>query len=216
MEFVDGETLEALVKKRGRVEPTVALSIFQQILCAVEFAHNSDVIHRDLKPSKIMLTNAGVVKVMDFGIAHVLGSARRTRTGHMVGTIQYMSPEQIKGEKVDRRSDIYSLGILLYELITGQVPFDSDSDYAIIKAQIEEPPAPLSTFFQDIPPRIESVLLRALAKAPTDRFQSVGEMAEVLKIPVEKNHLNGSMQHIDGWLHSRRNLLSSAVVHFEN
>lgn len=187
LEFVEGETLQAMLKRSGRIQPAVALSFFHQILRAVGFAHRIGVIHGDLKPSNIMVTNSGAVRVMDFGIAHIFGRPKRTRAGYLVGTIQYMSPEQIRGEPLDARSDIYSLGTLLYELIVGHVPFDSESDDETLRAQSEAIPLPPSLFVTDSPEWLDAVLRRALAKSRSNRFQSVTQMAHAIGFKVEGN-----------------------------
>ena len=187
LEFVEGETLQAMLKRNGRIQPAVALSLFYQILRAVGFAHRIGVIHGDLKPANIMVTNSGAVRVMDFGIAHIFGRPKRTRAGYLVGTIQYMSPEQIRGEPLDARSDIYSLATLLYELIVGHVPFDSDSDDEIMRAQSEAIPIPPSLFVADSPEWLDAVLRRALAKSRSNRFQSVTQMAHAIGFKVEGN-----------------------------
>ncbi|MGH7843571.1 MAG: serine/threonine-protein kinase [Candidatus Binatia bacterium] len=185
LEFVEGETLQAILKRSGRIEPALALSFFHQILRAVGFAHRIGVIHGDLKPANIMVTHSGAVRVMDFGIAHIFGRPKRTRAGYLVGTVQYMSPEQIRGEPLDARSDIYSLGILLYELIAGHVPFDSDSDEETIRAQSDAIPVPPSLLVADSPEWLDAVLRRALAKSRSNRFQSVTEMAHAIGFRVE-------------------------------
>lgn len=173
MEYVEGETLEAVVKRHGSLDAASAVNIFTQALDGVAYAHRLGIIHRDLKLANLMLTPNGVVKVMDFGIARVLGSSRMTRDGRLTGTLEYMSPEQIKGAETDARSDIYSLGVMLYELVTGRVPFTSTSDYELMRAQVEDQPQPPRTFAAETPAFIEAATLRALAKNPADRFQTV-------------------------------------------
>jgi len=138
------------------------------------------IIHRDIKPANMMLTETGTLKVMDFGIARVLGTARMTKQGNIVGTIEYMSPEQVRGLETDARSDIYSLGILLYEMLTGRVPFKSDSEYDLMKMQIEDAPAPPRVFAAGIPPAVEQAIMRSLAKRQEARFQTAGEFRDVL------------------------------------
>ncbi|MDT7543079.1 MAG: eukaryotic-like serine/threonine-protein kinase [Acidobacteriota bacterium] len=180
MEFVPGQTLADLIAARGALDCGRAVQLFSQALEGIDYAHSLGVIHRDIKPANVMMTPAGVVKVMDFGIARVLGSARMTRAGHLIGTIEYMPPEQVRGQHTDARSDIYSSGIVLYEMLTGRVPFMNDSEYNLMRAQIEEPPPPPREFSADIPEAIERAILRALAKKPEDRFSTAGEFRTAL------------------------------------
>jgi hypothetical protein len=180
MEFVPGQTLADLIAARGALDCGRAVQLFSQALEGIDYAHSLGVIHRDIKPANVMMTPAGVVKVMDFGIARVLGSARMTRAGHLIGTIEYMPPEQVRGQHTDARSDIYSSGIVLYEMLTGRVPFMNDSEYNLMRAQIEEPPPPPREFSADIPVAVERAILRALAKKPEDRFSTAGEFRTAL------------------------------------
>ena len=167
MEYVQGWTLQNIIEAHGALAPAVAVGLLQQALDGIGFAHRRNIIHRDLKPANVMLTESSVIKVMDFGLARVLGSAHLTRTGRMVGTLEYISPEQIRGEETDARSDIYALGILLYELVTGRLPFESDSEYTLVRAQVETPPPSPRHIMPAISPQLEHIILRALAKAPT-------------------------------------------------
>src|SRR5499427_9767867 len=128
MEFVRGQTLDNLIRRSGAMPCDRAIGLFCQALEGIDHAHRMGIVHRDIKPANMMLTENGTLKVMDFGIARVLGTSRMTRQGNIVGTIEYMSPEAIQGQEVDLRTDIYSLGILLYELLTGRLPFDSDTE----------------------------------------------------------------------------------------
>jgi serine/threonine-protein kinase len=176
MEFVRGETLDSVLQRSGSMPVDRAISLLCQALEGIDHAHKMGIIHRDIKPANMMLTQTGSIKVMDFGIARVLGTARLTRQGSVIGTVEYMSPEQVRGEETDARSDIYSLGILLYEMLAGRVPFSHPSEYALMKRQIEEPPAPPRDFQPDIPAAVEAAVLRALAKNPGDRFQTAAAM----------------------------------------
>ncbi|HZS10326.1 MAG TPA: protein kinase [Blastocatellia bacterium] len=180
MEFVRGRTLDELIKQSGAIEVERAVRLFCQALEGIAHAHALGVIHRDIKPANLMLAAGDDVKVMDFGIARVLGTARQTKTGRLIGTLEYMSPEQMRGMETDARADIYSLGILLYEMLTGRVPFECHSDYELMRAQVEdEPPAPRE-FKGDIPLPVELAVMRALAKDPAARFQSAAEFRAAL------------------------------------
>jgi serine/threonine protein kinase/tetratricopeptide (TPR) repeat protein len=180
MEFVRGETLDQLLRTRGPMPPNFAIPVFCQALDGIDHAHKMGIVHRDIKPANIMLNQAGLTKVMDFGIARVLGSARMTRQGSVVGTIEYMSPEQVQGLETDSRSDIYSLGILLYEMLTGRAPFISNSEYELMRLQMESAPPPPRAFAPNIPPGIESAIMKALAKNPNQRFQTAADFRQAL------------------------------------
>ncbi len=181
MEFIRGTELDNLIEQRGALPVVEAVHTFCQALEAIVYAHNLGIIHRDIKPANIMLNDQGNAVVMDFGIARVLGTARQTQTGRFFGTLAYMSPEQLQGQETDARSDIYSLGILLYEMLTGRVPFECNSDYGLIRAQVEETPIPPRDLKGDsIPVPVELAVMRALAKEPEARFQTAGEFRAAL------------------------------------
>ncbi len=180
MEFVRGETIEDLLQKYGGMPFDRAVGMFRQALEGIGQAHALGIIHRDIKPANMMLTPSGLLKVMDFGIARVLGTSRMTREGSIIGTIQYMSPEAIQGFDVDARSDIYSLGVLLYEMVTGRVPFVSDTEFKIMMSHIQEPPLPPRAVMPALPVAIEQAIMRALVKLPDARFQTVAQFAQAL------------------------------------
>ena len=183
MEFVEGENFQQMIERRGLIPSDEAIPWFKQALLGVGAAHRAGIIHRDIKPSNLMLNTHSIVKVMDFGIAKVVGERGLTRTGSQVGTVYYMSPEQIKGEHVDVRSDIYSLGVTLYEMLTAHVPFASNTDFRVLTDHVQTPPPLPSTFYPYIPKGIENIVLKALEKNPDDRFQNVEEFGSALEHP---------------------------------
>ncbi len=186
LEFVRGETLDAMIRRRGALPWTEAVGLVIQALRGLEHAHVMQVIHRDVKPANVILTPAGVLKLMDFGIARILNTARMTRVGHMIGTLEYMAPEQVRGGDGDARADLYSLAIVLYELLTGHTPFKGATDYELIKAQVEASAPPLSAFGVVVPPALAKVLARALEKAPEKRFQSAAAFAQALQMVLDE------------------------------
>ena len=181
MEYVAGISLEEFVRSGGPVPVARALGIFRRALAGIEHAHRNGIVHRDIKPANIMVADSGAVKVMDFGIARALDSQEHlTRHGQVAGTAKAMSPEQIRGGEADVRSDIYSLGIVLYTMLAGRAPFDADNDLELMKAQVEQAPPPLRVLAECVPPELEAAVMRALQKDPSARFQSVGEFARAL------------------------------------
>jgi serine/threonine protein kinase len=183
MEYVPGVTLDERLRKRGVFAFADAMGVFSQILAAVGHAHNLNIIHRDLKPGNLMLTPRGEVKVMDFGIARALGTRRMTGLGRIVGTLEYMSPEQVRGQEATVSSDIYSLGIVLYEMLTGEVPFCSQSEFDLMRAQLEAPPPSPRMRAPWLSPQAEWALMHALEKQPEGRFRSTAEFASALCAP---------------------------------
>jgi serine/threonine-protein kinase len=176
LEFLRGRTLSRVIETGGAIPWQRAVQLLASAMEGIEQAHRCGIVHRDLKPDNLMLTEAGTLKVMDFGIARVLGTGHLTRTGLLVGTLRYMSPEQIRGEEVDGRADVYALGAVLYEMLTGRTPFEGTSDWAILRAQMEEIPRPPGEQVPLLPWWLDRAVLKALAKHPAERFQSVEEM----------------------------------------
>jgi len=180
MEFVAGETLDQLVVRRGALPWQEAIRYGIAALNGLEHAHRAGVVHRDIKPANMMVAVDGSLKLMDFGIARILEKMRLTRSGHLIGTLEYMSPEQVQGRDVDARSDLYSLAVVLFELLTGRVPFSKGTDFEIMKAQIEEPPPPLRQFAGSLPVVLENILSRALAKDPAQRYPDASAFRNAL------------------------------------
>ncbi|WP_406838024.1 Stk1 family PASTA domain-containing Ser/Thr kinase [Streptomyces sp. AHU1] len=178
MEYVDGSTLRELLHSGRRLLPERSMEMTIGILQALEYSHRAGIVHRDIKPANVMLTRNGQVKVMDFGIARAMGDAgmTMTQTAAVIGTAQYLSPEQAKGEQVDARSDLYSTGCLLYELLTVRPPFVGDSPVAVAYQHVREEPQPPSVFDPEITPEMDAIVLRALVKDPDYRYQSADEM----------------------------------------
>jgi serine/threonine protein kinase len=179
MEFVEGSTLDALMKK-GRIPMEKYVDYMRQALAALSYAHSKGVVHRDIKPANMMLTPSGVLKLMDFGIAKAVSDPKLTKTGLMVGSVYYVSPEQIEGRDLDGRSDLYSLGVTLYELATGKRPFDGNSDYQIISAHMKEnPPAPRE-LDASLPAELNDIIMLALERDPAQRFQTADAFRNAL------------------------------------
>jgi eukaryotic-like serine/threonine-protein kinase len=184
MEFVEGETLANRLA-RAPISTAEAIDFSDQCLSALSYAHKQNIIHRDIKPANMMLTPQGVVKLMDFGIARSSTDGALTSTGTTLGSLNYMPPEQVRGETADARSDIYSFGVSLYEMLTGKLPFHGDSQYSLMTAHLNSnPPAPI-TLRSDLPPSLSEIIMMAMAKEPADRFQSAEAFRNALKsVPV--------------------------------
>ncbi len=178
MEYVDGRTIRDLLRDDRRLLPERALEITDGVLRALDYSHRNGIVHRDIKPGNVMLNRQGEIKVMDFGIARAVSDAQATmtQTAQVIGTAQYLSPEQARGERVDARSDLYSVGCLLYELLTGRPPFTGDSPVAIAYQHVRENPIPPSRVDPELPGWADPITLRAMAKDPADRYQSAAEM----------------------------------------
>jgi len=181
MSFVEGKTATDMIKKQTRLDQKTAISIIMDAAAALEYAHQKGVVHRDIKPDNILVDHRGNGIVMDFGIAKAADQTRRTAAGTFMGTARYVSPEQAMGKEIDGRSDIYSLGVTLYELATGRVPFSSDQWMTVLYQHINEPPPAPEKFFEDINRDLRGIILKMLEKKPEDRFQTAREVLDALR-----------------------------------
>ncbi|WP_191247049.1 Stk1 family PASTA domain-containing Ser/Thr kinase [Amycolatopsis deserti] len=178
MEYVRGRTLRDIVKTEGPLSQKRAMEVMADVCAALDFSHRHGIVHRDVKPANVMITDQGAVKVMDFGIARAMhdGQAAMTQTAAVIGTAQYLSPEQARGEGVDARSDVYAAGCVLFELITGEPPFTGDSPVAVAYQHVREDPKAPSAVNPAVSPELDAIVLKALAKGPANRYQSAAEM----------------------------------------
>ncbi|GAB3946369.1 hypothetical protein GCM10028805_16760 [Spirosoma harenae] len=181
MEYVEGDSLETLIRKAGALPPVIAAEITRQGLEGLAHAHKKGILHRDIKPANLMLTPEGSVKLMDFGIARIVGNQRMTQVNRIVGTLEYMAPELIQGEAPSPASDIYAMGILLYELLSGKLPFASRTDYALMQAIIQEKPIALRKLNAQVPKELEAIVHKALDKNPEKRFANAKEFQKALQ-----------------------------------
>ncbi len=182
MEYVEGSDLKEIINSETQILPERAAEIAAEVCAALQFAHRRNIVHRDIKPHNIFITNMGQVKVMDFGIAREGNGSGMTQTGVVMGTPQYISPEQAQGLAVDGRSDIYSLGVVLYEMLTGRLPFDDPNPVTVAYKQVREDPLPPSAINPEVPPALEAIVMKALAKNPANRYQTAQEMkADLLR-----------------------------------
>jgi len=186
MEYINGKTLKQVIKENGRLRFEKTIDIVLQIAKGLECAHSNNIIHRDIKPDNIMITKDNMVKVMDFGIAKVADIRTVTNSSKIMGSVHYFSPEQAKGIFVDCRTDIYSLGIVVYEMVTGRVPYDAESAITIAIMHIQKMVTAPKEIITDIPGNINQVILKAMQKEPIKRYQTAREMAEVIS-EIKKN-----------------------------
>ena len=185
MQLAEGASFDRVIAQQGKVCPADAVAIGIEVLRALEYAHTRGIVHRDIKPSNIVIRGDSSIKVMDFGIAKIVGGTRLTETGQTMGTVRYMSPEQVRGQSVDHRADLYALGITLYEAICGRAPFEGEGYFEIMRAHLSDPPTPASQLVL-CPAALNDVLLRALRKRPADRFQSAAEFRLALRaVPID-------------------------------
>jgi predicted Ser/Thr protein kinase len=183
MEFIEGETLQQMIARRGPIPSDVAIPLFKQALAGIGAAHRRGIVHRDIKPANIMVNGEGLIKVMDFGIAKVLGATGTTRTNLQMGTVWYMAPEQVLNRPVDARTDIYALGVTLYEILSGQVPFRANSEYEVLTAHVQKVPELPTQHYPHIPRACVEAVMRALSKEPDRRFASTEEFSIALDQP---------------------------------
>ncbi|WP_067696664.1 Stk1 family PASTA domain-containing Ser/Thr kinase [Nocardia jejuensis] len=185
MEYVDGDTLRDIVRGNGPMPPRRAMEVIADVCAALDFSHRNGIVHRDMKPANIMINRAGAVKVMDFGIARAIADSSNpmTQTAAVIGTAQYLSPEQARGEQVDARSDVYSVGCVLFEILTGEPPFTGDSPVAVAYQHVREDPRLPSHVYQGVPRELDSVVLKAMSKNPANRYQTAAEMrADLIRV----------------------------------
>ena len=185
MEFVSGRTLKQIIQEKGRLSSRTATQITIRILSALQHAHENGIIHRDIKPQNILVNTEGHVKVADFGIARIANSATLTKGDVVMGSVHYFSPEQASGQPADERSDIYSVGVVLYEMLTGRVPFDGENQVAIAMQHIHNRPTPIEKIAPDVPASLNAVCMKALAKNPIYRYQTAKEMASDLRLVMD-------------------------------
>ncbi|UXR72419.1 Stk1 family PASTA domain-containing Ser/Thr kinase [Staphylococcus sp. IVB6240] len=197
MEYIDGMTLSEYIKSHGPIAPKQAIDFVEQILQGIQHAHEQGIVHRDIKPQNIMIDPQNTLKIVDFGIAKALSETTMTQTNHVIGTVQYLSPEQAKGEKTGERSDIYSIGIVLYEMLTGEPPFSGETAVGIAIKQIQEPVPNITEQQSEIPQALSNVILRATEKEPANRYVTVSEMAHDVATVLEPNRSNEPVYKAD-------------------
>ena len=190
MEYVDGKTLKSLIKRRGALTLSEVVDIMKQLTSAIACAHDSYIIHRDIKPQNVLILEDGTVKITDFGIAMALNSNELTQTNSVMGSVHYLPPEQANGSGSTVKSDIYSLGILMFELLTGNIPFKGENAVEIAIKQMKEPIPSVCKINSEIPQSIENIILKACAKNPKNRYDTVNEMRDDLIVALNEDHLH--------------------------
>ena len=188
MEYIDGPSLSQVIRRDGPLHPRRAMELASEVAGALGFAHSRGVVHRDVKPGNVLLTGSGQSKVTDFGIARALSSPDEdlTQAGSVMGTATYFSPEQAQGQPVDPRSDLYSLGVVLYEMVTGRAPFTGDSPLAIAYKHVQDQPAPPSSIIPDLPVGVDAIVMKLLSKRPDDRYASAEDLRADIRLSFEE------------------------------
>jgi serine/threonine-protein kinase len=186
--WIEGEDLQHLLERQGALAPDFAARLLDQMAAALDHAHQRErpILHRDIKPSNIMVGPHERVVLTDFGIARLIGDHSLTQTGQMVGTPAYMAPEVVQGAEADARADVYALGVVLYQMLTGRAPFRAETPLALLHAHVHTPPPSPRTIVPGLPPAVDQVLMRALAKEPSERFQSAGALARALRASIRR------------------------------
>lgn len=197
MEYIEGPTLSDYIKTHGPLPPQKAVQFFEQILKGIQHVHEKGIVHRDIKPQNMIINRDQVIKIVDFGIAKALSETAMTQTNHVVGTVQYLSPEQAKGEKTGERSDIYSLGIVLYEMLIGSPPFTGETPVSIAIKQIQETVPNVTEKRKDVPQSLSNVILKATEKDQSHRYRSVSEMAHDTSTALNQNRANETRYYTD-------------------
>lgn len=190
MEYVEGKTLKQLLKRRGSLTITEVIDIMSQVTDGMAHAHDSYIIHRDIKPQNIMILDNGMIKITDFGIAMALNSTQLTQTNSVMGSVHYLPPEQAAGKGSTIRSDIYSMGILMYELLTGQVPYKGDNAVEIALKHLKEPLPSIRKILPELPQSIENIILKATAKNPQNRYKDAREMHQDIITALDESRIN--------------------------
>jgi hypothetical protein len=208
MEYLEGETLDAIINSRSALSLLTKINFICDVCHGLAYAHHNGVVHRDVKPGNVMVLKNGGVKIVDFGIAHI-GDKTVTRTGQLIGSLGYMSPEQVNGKPIDNRTDIFSTGVVLYQLLSYALPFDGNSTAATLLKIIHDPPPPLQKFITDAPPELEGVILRALAKDREERYQTVDDFA--FDLSQIRDRLKEGM--VEGYLGEAESLLARGFTH---
>ncbi len=208
MEYLEGETLDAVINSRSALTLLTKINFICDVCHGLAYAHHNGIVHRDIKPGNVMVLKSGGIKIVDFGIAHI-GDKTVTRTGQLIGSLGYMSPEQVNGKPIDTRTDIFSTGVVLYQLLTYALPFDGNSTAATLLKIIHDPPPPLSKYITDCPSELEGVILRALAKDREDRYRTVEDLS--FDLAQIRDRLKEGM--VEGHLREAESLISRGFTH---